>query len=108
MPLGGIFAGAGYLLSDQIERIAGYAARLGMSLGLFLLASLAAYTVWKYIQRRRFLNMLRAARITPEELKQRLNAGEDLMILDVRHPIEFEAEPQIIPGALFIPPEQLG
>lgn len=102
----GTFAGVGYLLSDQIEQIAGYAARLGISLGLLLLASLAAYIIWKYIQRRRFLSMLRMARITPEELKEKLDAGEDLMILDVRHPLEFKAEPQTIPGALYISSEQ--
>jgi membrane protein DedA with SNARE-associated domain/rhodanese-related sulfurtransferase len=104
----GACAGVGYLLSDQIEQIAGYATRLGISLGLLLLTSLAAYIIWKYIQRRRFLSMLRMARITPEELKEKLDAGEDLMILDVRHPLEFQAEPQTIPGALFVPPEQLG
>ena len=51
---------------------------------------------------------LRIARITPEELKSKLDAGEDLMILDVRHSVEFKAEPQTIPGALFLPLEQLG
>jgi rhodanese-related sulfurtransferase len=50
---------------------------------------------------------LRIARITPEELKSKLDAGEDPMILDVRHSLEFKADPQTIPGALFLPLEQL-
>ena len=103
----GVFAGLGYLFSDQLEEVADYALRLGTLLLLVLLGSLAAYLVWKYAQRRRFLRHLRIARITPEELKSKLDAGEDPMILDVRHSLEFKAEPQTIPGALFWPLEQL-
>jgi rhodanese-related sulfurtransferase len=42
---------------------------------------------------------LRIARITVEELKQKLDAGEDLVIVDLRHSVDFEADPQTIPGA---------
>jgi membrane protein DedA with SNARE-associated domain len=103
----GLFAGLGYLFSDQLEAIAYHAFRLGALFLVILIASLAAYVVWKYIQRRRFLRHLRIARITPEELKSKLDAGEDLMILDVRHSLEFKADPQTIPGALFWPLEQI-
>jgi len=103
----GLFAGLGYLFSDQLEQVADYALRLGTLLLLALIGSLAAFLVWKYAQRRRFLRHLRVARITPEELKSKLDAGEDPMILDVRHSLEFKAEPQTIPGALFLPLEEL-
>jgi len=103
----GLFAGLGYLFSDQLEQVADYALRLGTFLLLALVGSLAAYFFWKYAQRRRFLRHLRIARITPEELKSKLDAGEDPMILDVRHSLEFKADPQTIPGALFLPLEQL-
>ena len=103
----GLFAGLGYLFSDQLEQVAGYALKLGTLLLVALVGSLAAYIVWKYVQRRQFLRHLRIARITPEELKSKLDAGEDLMILDVRHSLEFKAEPQTIPGALFWPLEKL-
>ena len=103
----GLFAGLGKLFSDQIEEAASYAMRLGTSLVGLVLASLAAYIVWKYVQRQRFLHHLRMARITPEELKHKLDAGEAVMVLDVRHPLEFSAEPQTIPGALYLPLEDL-
>jgi len=103
----GLFAGLGYLFSDQLEVIAYHAFRLGALFLVILIGSLAAYIVWKYIQRRRFLRQLRIARITPEELKSKLDAGEELTILDVRHSLEFKAEPQTIPGALFWPLERL-
>jgi rhodanese-related sulfurtransferase len=57
--------------------------------------------------RRRFLRELSIARITPEELKQKLDSGDNIMIIDVRHSLDFEADPYIIPGALRIPSEQL-
>ena len=103
----GLFAGLGNLFSDQIEEAAFYAMRLGTSLVGLVFASLAAYIVWKCVQRQRFLHRLRMARITPEELKHKLDAGEAVMVLDVRHPLEFAAEPQTIPGALYLPLEDL-
>jgi membrane protein DedA with SNARE-associated domain len=102
-----LFAGLGYLFSDQVEQIALYTLRLGASLMIVIGGGLGAFILWKYIQRRRFLHQLRFARIAPEELKQKLDAGENLVILDVRHPLQFKAEPQTIPGAIHLPLEQL-
>ena len=103
----GLFMGLGYLLSDQIEEVAAYAMKLGTSLTALVFGSLAAYIIWKYIQRRRFLRHLRVVRITPEELKRKFDAGEQVMVVDVRHPFEFAAEPQTIPGAFYLPLEDL-
>lgn len=96
----GVFVGLGYGFSDQLERVAGRALKLGAGLLVLLLGALAAYLVWKYIRRHRFLRQLRIARITPEELKAKLDSGEDVVIVDLRHSLDFEAEPQTIPGAL--------
>jgi predicted sulfurtransferase len=54
-----------------------------------------------------FLHRLAIARITPEEVKQRLDAGEDLLILDLRDALEFEIEPRTIPGAFQLSIEEL-
>jgi hypothetical protein len=64
-------------------------------------------TLWKYINRQRFLRRLRIARIAPEELKHKLDAGEDVMIVDLRHSMDFEAEPHMIPGAIHLGVEEL-
>ncbi len=103
----GLYLGLGYVFSGQIEEVATYASRLGVSLAGLAFGCMAAYILWKYIQRRRFLHKLRIARITPEELKHKLDAGEVVMVLDVRHPFEFAAEPQTIPGAFYLPIEDL-
>jgi len=103
----GAFVGLGWLFSAQLEAVVGYVARLGTSAVALLAAGLGAYVLWKYVARHRFLRRIRIARITPEELKAGLDAGEDLMIVDVRHPIDFDSEPAIIPGALHMTTEEL-
>ncbi|MGC1403100.1 MAG: DedA family protein, partial [Thermodesulfobacteriota bacterium] len=77
----GTFMGVGYLLSDQIEEAASSASRVGVVLWVVLVGSLFVFIAWKYVQRQRFLRQLHIARITPEELKQKLDAAEDLLIL---------------------------
>lgn len=101
------FLGLGYLFSDQLERVADYGRRMGSWLIVLLAGALAAYLTWKYIQRRRFMRQLAIARITPEALKAKLDAGEDVVIVDLRHAQDFEVEPSIIPGALHLSMEEL-
>src|ERR1041384_3039283 len=45
----------GYLFSDQLETIADYAARMGSGLVALILGLLAAWLLWKFVQRQRFL-----------------------------------------------------
>jgi len=103
----GVFAGLGYQFSHQIEFIADHIARLGIWAAAIVLGGLNLYVAWKYSRRRKFLRGLAIARITPEQVKQRLEMGENLIILDVRAPFEFSTDPFIIPGALPFPLEQL-
>ena len=101
------FLGLGYVFSGQIEDIAEHAASLGSGLGVIVFGALGAYLAYKFVARRRFLRDLRIARITVEELKQKLDAGEDLVIVDLRHSLDFEADPEIIPGAFHVDAKQL-
>ena len=59
------------------------------------------------MQRQRFIRKLRIARITPEELKRKLDAGEDLVVVDLRSSVEFEAEGDKLPGALKMSPDEI-
>ena len=49
----------------------------------------------------------RGPTLTPEQLKARLDAGEDILVVDVREPKEFHGELGHIPGALNLPLEEL-
>jgi membrane protein DedA with SNARE-associated domain len=103
----GALVGLGYTFSAQLEEIANYALRLGELLVILLVGGLAAYILRKYYERQKFLRFLRVARITPEELKAMLDTGEQIQIVDLRHSLEFEAEPLTIPGALRMDPKEL-
>src|ERR1700682_4480579 len=94
-----VYVGLGYVFSGEIERIAEHAFHLGGGLGVLVIGALAAYNVYKFIARQRFLRELRIALFTAEELKQKLDAGDDVVIVDLRHSVDFEADPHTIPGA---------
>ena len=94
----------GLILGDQLEHIA---LRWGGWLVAVLAASLAAYVLWKFIQRQRFIRRLRIARITPKDLMDKLTAGEIISIVDLRQPMDIEAFPHMIPGALRIAMEEI-
>jgi membrane protein DedA with SNARE-associated domain len=103
----GVFIGIGHMFSAQLELVGEYFEELGSwALGLAIVA-LGAHIAWKFISRQRFLRRIRIARITPEELKARLDDGDDTMIVDVRDRIDFDAEPHVIPGALHLTTEEL-
>lgn len=103
----GAFLGLGYVFAGQIERVAARLASLGGWLLVLVVASLAGYIGSKFAARQRFLRELRIARITVDELKQKLDAGERITIVDLRHSLDFEAEPEVIPGALHMEAKEL-
>src|SRR6266853_2205497 len=103
----GTFLGLGYIFSGQIERVAEHLAALGGWLLVLLLGALAAYIAYKFVARQRFLRELRISRITPEELKEKLDAGEELVIVDLRHSMDFEADTETIPGAFRMDSKEL-
>lgn len=101
----GGYAGVGYLFAGQLETIAAYAMRAGSGLIFGLAGLLAAWIGWKFLQRRLFLRRLAVARLTAEELRDKLRAGRQVLLVDLRHgPASSEDE---IPGALRIVVEDL-
>jgi len=103
----GVFILLGYQFGREIEDLAVHSGGLGPWIGLMVPVGLAVYILLKYIQRKWFIHQLTISRITPEEVKQRLDEGEDLLILDLRSTLEFDAEPQTIPGSFQVSIEDL-
>ncbi len=101
------FLGLGYAFSEQIERIAQSLRLLGGWALVLVVGLLAAYIAYKIIARKKFMRDLRIARITPDELKQKLDSGEQLAIVDLRHSLDFEADPETIPGAFRMDAKEL-
>ena len=103
----GAYVAVGWIFSSQLEQVLHVIDQLGVQALVLGGVALAAYIVWKFIARRRFIRKLRVMRITPEELKARLDGGEAMLVVDLRNRIDFEAEPEIIPGALHLTVDEL-
>ncbi len=101
------FVGLGFVFSRQLRTVLERASLVGGSLVAALGALLLFYVVFKFIQRRRFIRDLDIARITPEELNAKLDAGEDVVVVDLRHSSEYEVDPTLIRGALRVNLEEL-
>lgn len=97
----------GYLFSSQLAELSARVARYGSSLGILVGGILALYIAYKFIHRYLLLRKLRIARITPDELKQLLDGGEAPVIVDLRQPLDVEADPWTIPGAIRMAVEEL-
>jgi membrane protein DedA with SNARE-associated domain len=95
----GCFILLGILFSNQLEQLLAALGRLGSGTLGVIVGLVALYLGYKYFQRRRLLNDLRMARITVDELHQKLVTGEDPVILDLRSPAEVERNPLLIRGA---------
>ena len=96
----GICAGIGALFSNQLEQVALLIDQTGGWFLMIIGVGLVGFIAYKYLHRQKFLRDLRMAKITVDELKQRMDAGDLITIVDVRHPMALELDPETIPGAL--------
>lgn len=80
--------------------------------GALVLLAVIGVVVYRADKRRRFLVELRGLRLEPQQLVAMIedarNAGKDLpFIVDLRHPIDVMTNPEVVPGALRIAPDDL-
>lgn len=101
------FAGLGWLFGDALEEVLAGAQATGVGLVVLALAAIVVWLVLKVAQRRRFLRQLAVDRIQPAELARRLERGEDVVVVDLRHDFEFALDPLSVPGAFHSSVEQL-
>ena len=97
----------GYLFSERVDAILQRSQALGKVVAALAVAGIVAWIVWKYVQRRRFLKSVMVARITPHELQSKIDAGEQPVIVDLRHPLDLLTDPRTLPGAIRIRMDEL-
>jgi membrane protein DedA with SNARE-associated domain/rhodanese-related sulfurtransferase len=98
----GCFIVLGYFFSSQITQIGVAVTHIGGGALSLLVGFLAIYVGFKFWQRQRLLHELRMARITVEELRQKMEAADKPVILDLRSRAELELDPSIISGAIHL------
>jgi membrane protein DedA with SNARE-associated domain/rhodanese-related sulfurtransferase len=104
---GGSYLFLGYLFSSQIQQIAAALAHIGGNLLSLIVGLGVLYIGFKYWQRQRILRKLRTARITPAELRRKQEAGEEVVIIDLRPGAELDLDPLLIPGAIHLAIEEV-
>lgn len=104
----GAYATLGYIFSNQVERLILFLSRFGNSVLVIAGAVVAPWIVYKSIQRRRFFKSVEMDRITPEELKARLDSNQKIFVLDLRNQLDMSTDRFRIPGAFHVLPEMLG
>jgi membrane protein DedA with SNARE-associated domain/rhodanese-related sulfurtransferase len=103
----GVFILIGTIFSRQLDQVLAGLDRLGTGAVALVVGLLALYLGYKFYQRHRLLKELRMARITVDELNQRLETGEYVTILDLRSSAEVERNPLLIRGARHMTMEEL-
>jgi membrane protein DedA with SNARE-associated domain/rhodanese-related sulfurtransferase len=99
--LGGRFFG------DLLKRNA-HALRLGAHFfGLIFVLLFLGFLTYRMLQRRAFLKSVRMARLEPSDLKQMIDDGQKVFIVDLRHPLDYLPDPRTLPGALTLTPDKL-
>ncbi len=98
----GTLLAAGRFFGDLLKRNTNLLDWAGRFSGALLVLGIAGFFLGRVWRRRRMLKELSAARLEPEELKRRLDAGEEVFIVDLRHPLELLPDPFTLPGAQHI------
>jgi membrane protein DedA with SNARE-associated domain len=101
------WGGLGYVTGEAVQRVTNESARVGRILAALVAAGLVIYVGGKWMQRRRFLRNLRVAQISQDDVKRALDAGESIVIVDLRSPLDVATVPFMIPGSLRIAPDDL-
>ena len=103
----GTYLGLGYAFTGEIERFAARAESMRGWALVIVVGGFGCYITYKFIARQRFLRELRTARIGVDELKARIDSGEGLVIVDLRHALDAAADPETIPGAFRMDADEL-
>ncbi len=97
----------GVLFRHEIDRVLLAMGLFGRQAGAVLAMLFGAFVAYRYFQRWRFRRQLRINRITPSEVVAKMDAGEPLMLVDLRAPSEIEKTGFKLQGAKVLRPAEL-
>ncbi len=101
------FVLVGRFFGDAIRRNVPILHWLGRSASALVVLVVLGILVARLIRQQRFLRKIGTLRIEPAELKAMMDRGENLYIIDLRHPLDILPDPRILPGAVCLPPNEL-
>jgi membrane protein DedA with SNARE-associated domain/rhodanese-related sulfurtransferase len=104
--LGALLAG-GRFFADVLRRDPRALDWVGRFSGALLILGIAGFFLARLWRHRRIVKKLAAARLEPEELKRQLDLGDEVYIVDLRHPLDLVSEPFTLPRARHFSPDAL-
>jgi membrane protein DedA with SNARE-associated domain len=90
----------GYIFRHALFEVFRHLQNLGVWGTVVAGGLLALFIFLKWWQRMRFYRRLRMARIQPADLRELIEAGEPVVVLDVRTRSARRSDPRMIPGAM--------
>ncbi len=81
-----------------------WAEHFALAAFLFVLLALLVGKIWR---QQSFLRRVRAMRVDPGDLKAMLDRGEEVFIVDLRHPLDYLPDPRVLPGAVRLLPNEV-
>jgi membrane protein DedA with SNARE-associated domain/rhodanese-related sulfurtransferase len=98
---------AGRMFGDALKRDPNLLDWVGRFSGAILVVGIIAFFLARVYRQRMFKKRLVSLRLEPEDLMHQLEGGEQVYIVDLRHPLELMAEPFTLPHALHFSPDSL-
>jgi membrane protein DedA with SNARE-associated domain/rhodanese-related sulfurtransferase len=101
------YSALGYIFNNQLDRVAVHVMRLGTLMTFAILAGIGFILIRRFVRWYRLVRQFNLARITPEELREKLNANEDILLIDLQGDADSATERMAIPGAVRMDPRAL-
>ncbi|HEX4007294.1 MAG TPA: DedA family protein/thiosulfate sulfurtransferase GlpE [Acidobacteriaceae bacterium] len=98
---------SGRFFGDMLKRNPQALSWAGHFVGVIFVLLFLGFLGYRMLQRRAFLKSVRMSRLEPDELKQMLDDGQPVFIVDLRHPLDYLPDPRTLPGALSLTPDKL-
>ena len=94
--------GVGALFSNQLESVMAVFDQVGGWILVIALIGIATFVAHKFYRRQQVLREHQMAKISVDELKNMMDGGHQVVIVDVRNPLSRETDPEAIPGAIHL------
>ena len=102
-----VVIGLGYALHSQLDTVVGWFRAVGAAAIPLVVGAILAFWCWRIVNKRRLVRLLRTRLLAPEQLRDRLQSGDRIRIVDLRAAIEYRVTRQTVPGAIRMDPEEL-
>lgn len=76
-------------------------------IGVLFVLLLIGFLIYRFTRQRAFIREMRTARLEPDELKEMMDRGQEVYIIDLRHPLDYLPDPRTLPGAVNLTPDKL-